>query len=72
MYPLWASESLGGKFLAEHQPTEIQIEFKKETFLDEDVEVSTILTGQASLSHIRARADGRDLAKVRFNWRLNG
>ncbi|MCL2672891.1 MAG: thioesterase [Alphaproteobacteria bacterium] len=69
MYPLWASESLGGEFLSAHAPASLTVEFKKETFLDQLAQVDTRLDGMESLSVIRLAEGGHDLAKVRVSWR---
>lgn len=68
VYPLWATESVPHEFRNEHFPCEIEIAFKKEGHLDEDIEVITHLSENVSLHSIKALTDGRELARLRIKW----
>ena len=69
IYPLWASESVEHDFRLTHEPAEIEISFKKECHYGETVEVSTTEANNTSISLIKSATDGRELARVRINWR---
>lgn len=69
IYPLWASESVDNDFRLEHEPSEIEISFKKECHYGENVEVLTNESNGTSISFIKSATDGRELARVRINWR---
>ena len=68
VYPLWASESVGDDFRTQHRPREVEIAFKKEGHLGENISVITELAAQTSLHSIRAEGDERELAKVKILW----
>ena len=68
VYPLWASEAVDHVFRDEHFPQEIEIAFKKECRLGEEVEVKTQTDGNVSLHSVSALTDGRELARLRIKW----
>lgn len=68
VYPLWASESVGIEFRAAHTPSEIEISFKKEGLYGEDIFVETEIDNLTSVHSIKAKTDGRELARVKIRW----
>ena len=71
VYPLWASEAVGIEFRSTHTPSEIEISFKKEGLYGEDILVETEISNLTSLHSIKAKSDGRELARVRIIWNKN-
>lgn len=71
VYPLWASEAVGIEFRSTHTPSEIEISFKKEGLYGEDILVETEISNLTSLHGIKAKSDGRELARVRIVWNKN-
>lgn len=69
VYPLWATEAVDYDFRDTHIPSEIEIAFKKECHLQETVEVKTQMTDTTSISSICSLTDGRELARLRINWK---
>ena len=69
IYSLWASESLEPDYRIAHLPARLDINFKKEGLFGEKIKVHTQMEGDTSLHSIVAQDDGRELARVRFNWR---
>ena len=68
LYPLWASEALEHTFRDEHQISEIEISFKKEGHLGEDIQVTTEINNLQTLHSIKALSDNRELSTIRINW----
>lgn len=68
VYPLWASEAVEHDFRDAHFPQEIEIAFKKECHLGEEVEVKTQTDGSVSVHSVTALTDGRELARLRIKW----
>ena len=68
VYPLWASEAVPPEMRLNYAPAEIEINFKKECRFGEEVEVSTQITANTSLHSIKSLTDGRELARLRFQW----
>ena len=69
VYPLWASEAVPADFRLSHQPTGLEIAFKKEGLFGEEIEVQTQIDDMTTLHSIHARSDGRELAKLRLHWK---
>ena len=69
IYSLWASESLKPEYRINHEPVRLGINFKKEGLFGEKILVHTQMDGDNSLHSIQSAEDGRELARVRFNWR---
>ena len=70
IYSLWASESLVPEYRLDREPASIDINFKKEGLFGEKIKVHTQMDGETSLHSIQALSDGRELARVRFSWRI--
>lgn len=68
IYPIWASEALEKSFRCSHNIKEIEIEFKKEAFYEDDIIVNVSLDRQVSSHKIIAKEDLRELSKVRISW----
>lgn len=68
VYPLWATEAVPMALRETHFPAEIEIAFKKEGHLGEDVEIATQIDGIVTLHVIKALSDDRELARLRINW----
>lgn len=68
VYPLWATESVEHEFRDGHFPAEIEVAFKKEGRLGEDVEILTQTDGLTSCHSIKALSDGRELSRLRIKW----
>ena len=71
LYPLWATEGLPHDFRENHLPQEIEISFKKEGHLGEDVEVVSQLSDNLSVHSIKALSDNRELSRIRIKWLKN-
>ena len=69
IYSLWASESLIPEYRMGHEPARLDINFKKEGLFGEKILVRTQMDGDSSLHSIQAVEDGRELARVRFEWK---
>lgn len=69
VYPLWATEAVGHEFRDVHFPAEMEIAFKKEGHLGEEVEIMTQMDGTISNHSIKALGDGRELARLRIQWK---
>ncbi len=68
VYPLWATEAVDEDFRLSHIPQELEITFKKEGHFGELIETATAMDGLISLHIIRAKEDGRELARIRIHW----
>jgi medium-chain acyl-[acyl-carrier-protein] hydrolase len=68
LYPLWASETLDNSFRDENLPSEIEISFKKEGYLGDDIEVISEVSEGKTIHSIKAINDNRELSSVRINW----
>lgn len=69
VYPLWATEAAGDEFREKNEPEEIEIAFKKESFLGENVIVDSAVASAQSSHIIKSAKDGRELARVKIHWR---
>jgi acyl-ACP thioesterase len=69
IYPLWATESVNSDFRLKHQPAEIEISFKKESLYGETIDVVSQIDNNKSLHCMNATDDGREVARIRINWR---
>lgn len=69
VYPLWAAESIDSEYRMNHVPTEIELCFKKEALLGEQVEVSYKKEGEQSFHTVTDKNSGADLADCRFMWK---
>ena len=68
LYPLWASETLDYGFRDEHIPSEIEVSFKKEGHLGEDVNIVSQVDELQTLHSIKSLNDNRELSSVRIKW----
>ena len=68
LYPLWASETLSNVFRDDYLPSEIEISFKKEGHLGEDVQVTTQQNSEETIHSIISLNDNRELSNVRIKW----
>jgi len=68
LYPLWATEALCHTFRNEHLPSEIEISFKKEGLLDEDIRVISQIEDMQTLHSIQSLNDNRELSRIRIKW----
>ena len=69
VYPLWAAESIDSEYRMKHTPAEIEVCFKKEALLGEQVEVRYMLRENQSIHTIADKNSGDDLADCRFVWK---
>ena len=70
VYVLWAGEAVDTDWHSSHFPKRIAINFKKEGFIGEDIEVVTSLIGDKSLHSIRAKGENaRELARAEIVWK---
>ncbi|MBQ9235533.1 MAG: hypothetical protein IJ184_03610 [Alphaproteobacteria bacterium] len=71
VYILWASEAVTADWRQHHEPCRIEVNFRKEGFLGEDIKVLTTMDGDRSISSIRAQGvQARELARVVITWRV--
>lgn len=68
VYPLWATESMDPAYRLTHQPKEIEINYKKECLLGENVEISTLNENDTAFYRICSKNDGRTLAELKILW----
>lgn len=68
LYPLWASETLDHAFRDEYIPSEIEVTFKKEGHLGEDVHIISQVDELQTLHSIKSLNDNRELSSVRIKW----
>lgn len=69
VYPLWATEAAGDGFREKNEPQEIEIAFKKEAFLGENIVVESSVKPPLSSHIIKSATDNRELARVKISWR---
>lgn len=70
VYILWASEAVEHAWRLERLPSKIQVNFRKEGFWGEDIEVLTQTAGNITHSSVRAKGENqRELAKVAIEWK---
>ena len=69
VYPLWAAESIDSEYRMQHTPAEIEVCFKKEALLGEQVEVRYKQDGNRSFHTIVDKNSGADLADCSFMWK---
>lgn len=69
VYLLWATESVGNEYRSSHTPAEIEIAFKKEGLLGENIRVMTQLIDNISTHIIKTIDDERELSRIRINWK---
>lgn len=68
LYPLWASETLEHAFRDEYIPSEIEVSFKKEGHLGEDVHITSQVDDLQTLHSIKSMNDNRELSSIRIKW----
>lgn len=68
VYLLWATEASGDGFREKNEPQEIEISFKKEAFLGENVVIESMVASPISLHTIKSANDDRELARCRICW----
>lgn len=68
LYPLWATETLEHSFRDENLPTEIEVSFKKEGHLGENIKIISKVDNLQTMHSITSLNDNRELALVRINW----
>lgn len=68
LYPLWASESLEYAYREKYLPQEIEVAFKKEGHLGENVNVAAQVDDMQTLHSITSLSDNRELSRVRIKW----
>ena len=67
---MWAGEAVDNEWHKSHTPTRIAVNFKKEGFIGEAIEVLTSISGNKSLHSIRAKGDNaRELARAEIVWK---
>ena len=69
LYPLWATEALEHTFRDNHLPCEIEVSFKKEGHLGEDINVISEVEDFQTLHSIKSLNDNRELARLRIKWK---
>ena len=68
LYPLWATEALDYTFRDEFLPCEIEVSFKKEGHLGENINVVSQVDSFITLHSIKALSDNRELSRIRIKW----
>lgn len=68
VYPLWVSESVSPEFRDQHAIVELEIAFKKESFLGETIKVATAFDGLKSYHELTSDSDGREVARAFVIW----
>ena len=69
VYPLWASEAVPSDFRLGKQISELEVAFKKECRLGEQVVVLSEINEHETRHRIVAQGDNRELALVRIVWK---
>lgn len=69
LYALWATESIDNDYRMTHTPTNIQISFLKESHYGETIEARSSINEEVSLHSIIAIEDGRELARLKIEWK---
>ncbi len=70
VYVLWAGEAVDNAWHKTHTPAKIEVNFKKEGFIGEDIEVVTSMIGDKSTHSIRAKGENaRELARAAITWK---
>ncbi len=69
VYPLWASEAVPSDFRLGKQICELEVVFKKECHLGEQVVVLSEINERETRHLITAQGDNRELALVRIVWK---
>lgn len=70
VYVLWAGEAVDNDWHKSHTPVRIAVNFKKEGFIGEAIEVSTSITENKSLHSIKAKGNNaRELARAEITWK---
>ncbi len=68
VYPLWATEAVDYEFRNTHFPCEIEIAYKKECHMNEEVEITTQIEDKTTIHSVKALNDNRELARLRIKW----
>ena len=68
LYPLWATETLDYTFRDGFLPCEIEVSFKKEGYLGEDINIISQVDPLVTLHSIKALSDNRELSRIRIKW----
>lgn len=70
VYVLWAGEAVDNEWHKTHTPAKIEVNFKKEGFIGEEIEIITSLENGRSLHSIRTKGDdARELARAAITWK---
>ncbi len=70
VYVLWAGEAVDEEWHKTHIPLHIEVNFKKEGFIGEEIEVATAIDGVKTVHSIRAKGDNaRELARAAIIWK---
>ena len=70
VYVLWAGEAVDNDWHKSHTPARIAINFRKEGFLGEDIEVMTAISENKSLHSVCVKGDNaRELARAEIIWK---
>ena len=70
VYILWATEAVNPEFRLNHNPKKININFRKEGYMGEKIEVLTQVTGKTTVHCIKTydTDNVRELARVIIDW----
>ena len=68
LYPLWATETLDYTFRDECLPSEIEVSFKKEGHLGENINIISQVNNLETLHSITSLNDNRELSVIRIKW----
>lgn len=68
IYPLWASEALPMDYRSKHIPQQIEISFKKEALLGDNVHIQSEIEAKETVHVITAASDGRELSRILIKW----
>lgn len=68
LYPLWAIETLEYGFRDQYLPNEIEIIFKKDSHLGENINVKSQINETQTLHSINSVTDYRELSRIRIKW----
>lgn len=72
VYALWASEAVNPDFRLSHNPSKIEINYKKEGHIGEKITVLTECDGLVTTHSIQTYdGDNRELARARIEWAEN-
>lgn len=69
IYLLWATEAVDAQYRLSHLPQEIEISFKKEALLGDNISVITQYSGNETLHSIISLQDNRELSRLKIFWK---